>query len=653
MLALMWAGYCASAQTEQNTAAEAASIPADDTPEAELAPVTVSAHEGVAVPYDNTGVSVTLLDVTALKNSGIHTLSEALTKVPGVYIMPGGGSYQKGNYSKPVVRGLSSEKYLLPMMDGMRLGGLNGATGLVGGNAVARTALDGIGTLEIVRGTQGAVYGSGALSGVLYMETPEGSDTPSLTLFNEYGSFDSYTGSATAQGRSGDTAFFFNTTYERTNNDVRFADGSGATLKHAGKSTNLSEALRVDQELSKQSRLTLTYRREDADYRYYSPAYESYGWVSPADLTLYNFRTNLATAKLQCQLSRAYSTSLMVGYYSNVKELSPTRQVLSNVQAEWRNAYRWNDAQNTTFGLAWTRSDFESTTVGQRNASSSSLDSTLSVFAEHNAEVSKNWHNALALRYDYSNIYTPPVTLRASSAYKFNSERTRLFGSVGHGYAAPSSFQRSRASFNDGYTTYYGNPHLECETSWSADMGVEHVVADRHKMSATLFWLRTEDAIVNQFSDDYRECHYRNAASHRTNQGVELALSGSWSSPANVGYRVAYTLTQPKEAGDTQVPHSARQVWTADVYLSPEPDLVTGLGLSAAVGRCDWSGRRLDNYVVLRWYINYRLSEQMSVYLRVENLTNQRFVLDDSSMGPSADWVNPGTAVYVGCTVKF
>ena len=639
VLALALAGSCAYAQSD---------IPPVET---ELAPVTVSAHEGIAVPYDQTGVSVTVLDVEELKKEGIYSLTEALTTVPGVYVLPGGGAYQKGNYSKPVVRGMNSEKYLLPMMDGMRLGGLTGANGLVAGNVVSRTPLFGMGALEVVRGAQGAVYGSGAMSGVLFMETPEGKEKPSLTVFNEYGSFDSYTGSATAQGRVDDTAFYVNSTYERTNNNVHFADGSTPTLRHAGKSQSWSESVRLDQYINDKHRLTFTYRREDADYRNYNPASE---W-SPASAEDFEFRTNLVTLKWQSQVTQRYSMSLMAGYYGNEKAFatSGTKQVLSNVQLEWRNAFQWNEAHRTTAGLAWARSDFSSETAGQKNASTSNLDSVLSVFAEHSVEPVKNWNNTLALRLDESNVYDELLTLRASTSYKFNRERTRVFASVGRGYAAPSSFQKSRASYSDGYTTYHGNPSLDCETNWSVDLGAEQEYAKNHFAGVTLFWIRTEDGIVSQFSDWWDQCHYANSESHWTNQGVELALRGTFEKQWNTGYRVAYTLAQPKSSDDAQLAHSARQTWSADVHTSPTGKLTTGIGLSAVVGRTDWGGSRLDNYLVLRWYANYEVNERLSVHLRVENLTNQKFVLDDSSMGPAADWVNPGAAVYAGCTVKF
>lgn len=647
VLALALAGSCAFAQSVS---------PSPALQEVELAPVTVSAHDGVAVPYDCTGVSVSVLDVELLKKEGVYSLSEALTTVPGVYVLPGGGKFQRGNVSDVVIRGMSSQKYVMPMMDGMRLGGgMSSSNGLIVNGFVSRAPIFGLGTLELVRGAQGSVYGSGAMSGVLFMETPEGKGDPSLSLFNEYGSFDSYTANATAQGRVRNTAFFVSSTYERTNNNPRFADGGKPSLKHAGKHENYSQAVRLDQYVNTRNQFTLTYRREDSAYRSYSPAS---AWGA-ASVTPYEFTTDLVTLRWQSHVSDPFSTGLMVGYFGSSSDLgSGYVQDLDNIQLEWRNSYKWNDRHKTTGGLAWARTDFTTKSGSVKQSDSSSLDSVLSLFAEHSVQPVKNWNNTLALRLDESNVYAALFTLRASSNFKFNRERSRLFASAGRGYSAPSSFQRSRLEYDSGWGVYHGNPNLHCETNWSADLGAEHEVAKDHFLSATLFWIRTEDGIKaspvtdpESWRTDY---FFTNAPGHWTTQGVELALRGTWEKSCNTGYTLSYTLAQPKEADGSQVAGSARQVWAADVHTSPVKGLTTGLGLSAAVGRRGYIGSRLDNFLTLRWYANYQVNERLSFHLRVENLTNQKFELDEDWTGsPANTWINPGTAVYAGCTVKF
>ena len=625
-------------------------------PETELAPVTVSAHEGIAVPYDATGVSVSILDPEELKKEGVYSVTEALTTVPGTYVLPGGGTYQRGDISDLVIRGMSSQKYVLSMMDGMRLDGL-GQAGLMTSNVLARTPLFGLGALELVRGAEGAVYGGGAMSGVLFMETPEGKGKPSASLFNEYGSFDSYTGNLTAQGSVKDTSFFLSSTYERTNNDFSYLDGSGPALKHAGKYENWSQALRLDRVINKRNRVTFTYRRSDSAYRNYTPP--SY---SDAENSRYEFRTNLVTAKYVGEITDKWTSSLMFGYYGSdttfgargTSSWGTSYQELDNVQLEWRNLYKWNEKNKTTAGLGWVRTDFGSISGGQEDPSSGNLDSVLSVFAEHSVEPVKGWTNTIAARLDSSNAFDELLTLRAGTNYKFNRERTRVSATLGRGYAAPSSFQRSSATYDAGYALYHGNPNLDCETDWTVDFGLEQQWMKDHFLAATLFWTRAENAIGTD-SSDYHHYYYVNKQGHQTYQGIELAARGTFEHHWNTGYKLACTLTQPKSSDDRQVTNSARQVWSADVHTSPMERLTTGIGLVAAAGRRGLDvNTRLDNYVVLRWYANYEVNDHLSVHVRVENLTNDKFVLSQGEWNTSSDtMINPGTAVYAGCTVKF
>ncbi len=647
VLALALAGCLSYAQ-----AAEAVAITHDPLPEVELATVTVSAYGGTAVPYDRTGVSVTVLDVAELKEEGIDTLNEALSSVPGVSVQPDGLN-QRGNVGNIALRGMSSGQYTLPMMDGMRLYSFSGGANITP-NVVGRTDLFSLGTLEVLRGAQGAVCGAGAIGGVIYMETPEGQGEPSLTLFNEAGSFDSYTGSAVAQGRVEDLAFYLSTTYERTNNDIAYADGQPVPRKHAGHYGSWNEALRLDYDLNPDNKLTFTYRREDAGYTYVSPSYG--GYITPSD---YSFRSNLVTAKWQSKVSEAYSTSVMAGYYGLDNMLGHGYNLnLRNAQFEWRNMYRWNERHSTTAGLAWNRSDYRCLSANAGSDKDDTLDNTYGFFFEHLYTPAKNWDNSLALRWDRSSVWDGQASFRAATNYRFNGETTRAFASVGSGYKTPSALQRSGVASFVGYRgpeLYIGNPDLDCEHNLTVDAGLEQQWAEGHSLSATLFWSRIEDGIVDDYSHvDYTT--FRNATGHWTSQGIELAAYGTWKGAWKTGYRLAFTYTQPKDEDDRQLAHTARQVWSADIHTSPIEGFTTGLGLTATVGRTGGpAGLRLDDYYSLRWYARYEWSERLSFHLRVENLTNQKFI-SEYAYGMSDQGgaiISAGTAVYGGCTLKF
>ena len=55
----------------------------------------------------------------------------------------------------------------------------------------------------------------------------------------------------------------------------------------------------------------------------------------------------------------------------------------------------------------------------------------------------------------------------------------------------------------------------------------------------------------------------------------------------------------------------------------------------------------------MRWYAHYTLNEHVKLHLRVENLTNQRFVAEPSWVSDADALLNAGTSVHAGCTLSF
>ncbi len=648
VLVLALAGCC--------TYAQASPVPTEGMPEVELAPVTVSAHDGLAVPYDQTGVSVTVLDIPELKKEGIYTLSEAMTTVPGVFALPGGGLNQRGNVNNVCIRGMRGAQTTLPMMDGMRLYSASNGMNLTP-NIMAHTNLFALGSAEVLRGAQGAVYGSGALGGVVCMETPEGKGEPSLTLFNEAGSFDSYTGHAAAQGQVDKLGYYVSVTYDRTNNDIEYADHRPVTQKHAGRYEAWHEAVRLDYAVNDDNKLTMTYRREDADL-HSATAGESF--------SLYRFRSNLVTAKWQTCLNESWSSSLMAGYYGVDHMFGHGNNPnLRNAQIEWRNAYRWNDTNTTTAGFAWNRSDYRCRSSWEGAELQDTLDNTYSFFVEHTFTPAKNWDNSLALRWDHSSVYDGFLTFRAATNYRFNQEKTRVFASVGNGYQTPYALQRSgyyEYESNGWKYRYVGNPDLDCTRSISVDFGVEQEIACDHYVSATAFWSRLTDGINTVDKADYYT--FANSNTHWTVQGLELSLHGTWEKSRNTGYKVSYTMSQPEDGSDRQLAETSRHLWSAEIHTSPTEKLTVGAGLAAAAGRTDWKGGKLDAYYILRCYARYQVNEHLAFHLRIENLTGQKFIADsngnvmyDANWNPTPGFgtsvLNSGAAVYGGCTLTF
>lgn len=627
-----------------------AGVAAEEIRETELPPITVSAHSEQGVSVDRSGASVEVLDIPELKKENIYTVSEALTTVPGVFVLPGGGSNQKGNLSPVVIRGMSSDAYTSTMIDGMRLSS-NGGDTIITSNVVGRTDLLSLGKLEVLKGSQSALYGGGALGGVIYMETPEGEGEPALTIFNEIGSNNTHVYNISTQGREDSLAWFISAGYSGTQNDVSQANGNRSHHSNAFESDIRNEAVRLDYYVNEDNKLTFTYRREDSEYGYDSmdPYWATYN--------TYRFRSNLVTLRHQSKLTEQLTSSMMMGYYSFDAKLSDDYlQDMRNLQVEWKNTYKWNQQHSTSATLAWNRNDYDCLTGGTSENQYQNLENVLAVSAEHRYSPTESLDLSLAGRLDYSNIHDAMPSFRADASYKFNENRTRLYSSVSTGYRAPSSFQRSNSVFVSPYGLYAGNPDLKCERSFSTDAGIEHTIAGTHIFKACIFREQRTDAIGAVWDSEDMLTRYENASAHWTILGTELSVSGTFNSMPGTGYKLAWTYASPKTSDGDQVPSSARHTLVADVHTTLFAGFTTGIGLSAAAGRSHYSataGFNPDNYYSLRWYAQYKLNKNITLHLSVENLTNQKYITECHYMDEAYSFISAGTTVHAGCTITF
>ena len=107
---------------------------------------------------------VTVLEADALRAEGIVSVADALRAVPGLQVVRGGSF---GANTSLFMRGGESD-YVQVLVDGVRVNQPGGAFDLSG------LTLDNVERIEIVRGPASALYGSGAMTGVVQIITRTG-----------------------------------------------------------------------------------------------------------------------------------------------------------------------------------------------------------------------------------------------------------------------------------------------------------------------------------------------------------------------------------------------------------------------------------------------------------------------------------------------
>lgn len=142
--------------------------------------VTVTST-GTPTPQAQLGTAVTSL--SAQEFAGTRDLQEALPWIPGLQVTETG---QAGGTTALNIRGGGSNANKL-LIDGIPANDIGGSVNF------ANVASAGIGSIEVLRGPNSALYGSDALAGVVSLTTPRGSTPlPLITYLAEGGNFGTY-----------------------------------------------------------------------------------------------------------------------------------------------------------------------------------------------------------------------------------------------------------------------------------------------------------------------------------------------------------------------------------------------------------------------------------------------------------------------------
>ena len=157
-----------------NSPTGSAASAADDYPPPEeaqaapdIAPIPITTiATGGKLPLDNVAQSVTVLTSDDLERIGGADFTRALALIPGVTWTRDGA---QGTDTQVHMRG-SEASDVLVTIDGVRM---NDVAGMSGGYDFGTLTMAGIERIDVLRGSNSLIWGSGAIGGVIALTTPE------------------------------------------------------------------------------------------------------------------------------------------------------------------------------------------------------------------------------------------------------------------------------------------------------------------------------------------------------------------------------------------------------------------------------------------------------------------------------------------------
>lgn len=576
----------------------------------ELEPVVVTATR-TSTPLSRVASSVTVVTAEQIEEQQHRQVLDVLRRVPGVTIIHSG---PRGGQTSVRMRG-TDNKHTLILVDGVEF---RDAASIGGGADLAHFSTANIERIEIVRGPQSVIYGSDAIGGVINIITKRANADNGLHASVEGGSYATWLEKAgfSVSGERVRTALTLSRSdsegFSSYNEDDGFSEDDGYE--------NTSVSLNSGIDLTEVLILDLTLHLADAEYEFDTGEYDA----------LFNYvRTDTDAVVDSRELTGrvAGTLSLLDGRWTLVAgaSLTDTERDTSGSNPDdnyeydgdikkydLQNTIRLSGQQTLVVGIETERESYRSS-YGDRGDAR-----THAAFIQDQVNRG-NFSAALGLRYDRHEEFGGELTWRIAPTYRFSKTGTRLKGSAGTGFKAPSLFQL--------YYPYGGNANLDPETSLGFDIGFEQPLFSS-SLILSLTWFRNDiDDYIDYYDDgdfDFFDGDgYQNISELRT-QGIESTLE--WYPSDVLNLILGYTYTDTRDETGARRARIPLNKGSLDLTCYPIPDLQFTTGVAYYGERNDGaSGETLDAYTLVNLAASYQVNEHWTVFGRVDNLFDEDY----------------------------
>ena len=556
------------------------------------------AHED-ALPHTS------ILTRDDIRNSSSIDLPSLLQREAGIQVVQSGGL---GQDTSLFLRG-STAKQVLILLDGVPLR----REAWSAAPALEHILPAQIERIEIIRGNVSAIYGSGAVGGVIQIFTQKPDNGSRQSFFVETGAqgMTTVTGSVSGQfnttryslsatGVSSDGISARNTAQYPTEN----ADRDG--YRNNSVSGLFAQEWRTGQELG--LRLYANSGRYDFD-GLGSGISTDIGKGKSTQETLAVFSKNKISPSWDSTFTISQNRTRNDSKYDSTDPsvyVYYIRDAGQNQLAQWANQIRLSDTTILNVGAESGRDTLDSTDLLASSTASYARNRS-SVYSGINSTLDRHQFQ-FNLRRDAIDQAGSEVTDYAGYAYTLTSG-LKFIASSSSAFNAPTLIQQ--------FDPTYGNSTLRAERARSREFGIQQKIGNG-LIRLTAFRTTTRD----QFSYDPTTYVTVNIDRAR-NEGIEMSGYGEW---AGTNFRVSLTLQDPVNlsTGET-LSRNAKTL--ASLSASRKYGLWNvGGDVSYTGSRTDTeSSQQLSAYWLINMTARYEVTRQWSVHARLINLLNENY----------------------------
>lgn len=615
-------------------------------PVEKLGPIVVTPTR-VPTPESNIANSVEVITADEIARKQYSSVAAALGALSGLQVVRSGSP---GQTTAIFARGTNAN-HTLVLIDGIEF---NDPSTPDGRADLSGIAIDDVAQIEVLYGSQGTLYGSDAIGAVVNIVTKKGRGPARLTASAEAGSFDTYNQSASLSGGTERIHYMLSAQH-------RFTGGLSATTDEfapPGFANDDDDADIVN--ISGKAGLALFDNLSvDVAGRYVNKNVELDLNVFPiqsdndarlddeAAFVRADARLDLLDGRTKHRLGVAYSRfdRLTTDTPDPINPLDSLRDknVGDKLKVDLQNDLHLIDGHVFTLGLETEEQSIDASLVstslfGPFTSSAADSVTNNAVYLQDQFSLFGRIDGTAGVRLDDHETFGSATTYRFAAAYNHLETGSRLRGAYGTGFRAPSLVQLFGSSIS-GFGVFTGNPNLKPERSEAWEIGFDQALLDdRVRVGATYFETEVKDLIEGTAT---------------TNVNIGLAeitgyeIYARAEIDARTSVQAKYTHLRPRDTQAGQdLLRRPRDKASADLSYAP----ADGVTLSAElvyVGRqfdvdaATFARIRLDDHVLLNLHGQYRLTDTVLLFARVENALDTDYEQPDG-------FTQPGVGAFAG-----
>lgn len=605
-----------------------------------------------------TGTSVEVLGADdALVVPGDVQLTDALRRIPGVSVLQNGPA---GTAATVRIRG-AQERYSAVYVDGIKVNDPSSTSGEYGNfGAFGIGALAGV---EILKGSQSALYGGSAVAGVINVFTlpdldgPDGVQQRAELMF---GSFNTVAGAYSYSRKSGDWSVAFGLATAQSDGFSAGDENLGNTENDGFRETRLSFGAAYQASDSISIGMNGFYSTGESDFDEGTGTGPVDG--TPGDETASRDEMGLRLfAKIDA--GGMWSHEGSASYFNVDRRLSSVTVAPGSFQPftsqfegerqrfDWQSNAQINQQVRLSMGADFEKLISKSSSIPGGSAATYNR----GLFTEVLYSPTNDLDIIGSVRYDDNSQFGDATTGRLAVSYRPNDALT-LRGVLATGFRPPVPGELF-ASFPDPLYPFFGNPNLAPEDSQSIELGFDWAFSPNAVVSATLF--RNEIDNLVQFApcpvtidfvlfscDPGTFSTLANTAGTTTFEGLEFQYAHAFSD--RLAMTLAYTYLDAATATGALLPRVAEHELFVGLDLSLTDRLASQLAITYMADRAPDTApvQQLPDFTVVDLSFTYDVSDTTEAYVAVKNLFDEQYQ-------QVAGYGTADRSIYVGVRANF